>query len=161
MIGWMQLYHMSLGSAGYVAGSAAQRLGLLPRQPQYSNKHPQPSMWPCTPSAFCHMTKQLCLTTWHPRPWGPEPYLPHILKLQLLDCCCLQLQQAALCWVAVDAHNMASTVQQQVEAVAASRGKGQHSVVAIDVHHLCRQQQHKLLLGLSPSSKQYLWFLQF
>jgi hypothetical protein len=29
------------------------------------------------------------------------------------------------------------------------------------VHHLCRQQQHKLLLGLSPSSKQYLWFLQF
>jgi hypothetical protein len=30
MIGWMQLYHMSLGSAGYVAGSAAQRLGLLP-----------------------------------------------------------------------------------------------------------------------------------
>jgi hypothetical protein len=68
-----------------------------------------------------------------------QAYLPGVLKLQLLDGCCLELQQAALCWVAVHTHDVACPVEQQVEGIAATRGQRQHCVVAVDVHHLQQQ----------------------
>lgn len=118
----------------------------------------QRHMWVPAPVAYDTAADKTCnstaLGTKNVPPATPyhQAYLPDILKLQLLNGRCLELQQAALCGVAVHADDMAGTVQQQVEAVAASRGQRQHGVVAVDVHHLQPQEQSSHTQGWTEVS---------